>query len=649
MISSNKPQNIIAICCATLRELSVLEPIDMICQTANEHGMGVQIFQSFEELDVETEVNRGEEKVFDLINYDILCGMVIFGEKIKNKQIIQRMIDEAAKRDIPVVSFDQKNEGCHNVTFDYADAFEQLVRHLVEYHKFQTYFVMAGVKNNSFSDERLDVIRRVFAENNLSLKEEDIAYGDFWEIPTKNAMEEFFETHKELPEAFIALNDTMAMVVIDEIQKRGYKVPDDVVVTGFDGIYLAENFVPKITTAKQQFDKAGNWAVKIIMDYQAGELTDLLDVSIPFTTQIRQSCGCHGVDTSGVTGNIRGLYTEFENCKRFGTYMDQMARRMVANGTVMGFKEDAIASAYFVDNHDNLFICLKKDLLRVDRDFLEAFEKENPKAYADKEKNMVLVAHKGENFAEEFADFSEKELLPSCEKIQKSIPNLLVVTIHDGADIYGYMVANYKIGSRDTYKTKMYTNRLSNAVLLIVQRNLIANSNHELLLAKNKLEEMYNLDPMTGIYNRRGFFQNCSGFLEKKKEGYVTVLSVDLDWLKPINDTYGHQEGDFTIKTLSVCLKEMVGDDGLLARFGGDEFVAMIYQDTITEDMTTSLWENMAARLDIKKKEAEKPYDISCSLGAVTQEWKPDLDVETMISASDKILYAMKRKHHANI
>ncbi|MCQ2521979.1 MAG: GGDEF domain-containing protein [Lachnospiraceae bacterium] len=650
MAQEIKKKNVIAVCCATLRELSVLDPLDAICQTANAYGLKVQIFQSFEELTEETELNRGEKTVFELINYEMLCGMIVFSEKIQNQEIVENLILKARLYGIPVVSFDKKMQHCCNLTFDYANAFEKIVRHLVEEHHFNDIFVMAGMKGNEFSEVRIEVVRKVLAEHGLTLTEHRIAYGDFWEIPTKAAMDKFFEENNPLPEAFIALNDTMATVIIDEVQKRGYRVPEDVAVTGFDGIFLAENYVPKITTAKQQYDVAGKKAVDLIKDYIDHKDMDYHDVSVPFKVQISQSCGCQDVDVSGVTGKIRGLHADFSTSKRFATYMDQMTRWMLAKRNMEGFLDAAQGYSGFVDLHDRMFLCLDKNFLKEDVSYIPVLEEAGISLDKDCDKDMVLVMETCRSGQNEhlggLQEFSREEILPKAASVMELVPNMLITSLHVGYDIYGHVVMDYQIGNHDAYKTRMYVNKLDNMLFLLKQQWLLTSSNLELIRTKNKLEEMYGLDPMTGINNRRGFFQKYPGMLRGKKGGYVTVFSVDLDRLKPINDTYGHNEGDFAIKALSDALVDVVGDKGICARFGGDEFVALLYEAEESVDATTLFWNAMMERLSAIKEKNKKVYMLQCSLGAVTEPWDDSLVIENMISRSDKVLYEMKRKHH---
>ena len=643
-----KRKNIIAVCCATLRELSVLEPMDAICEKANELGFSVQIYQAFEEIAGNQDVYEGEESVFDLINYEEISGLIIFSERIKDNDTVNKLIENANKNNVPVVSFDRKEKNCINVTFDYADAFEQIVRHLVEHHKFKDFFIMAGMKDNSFTDERLDVVRKVFAENNIAFRDEDIAYGEFWDWPTRAAMNEFFESGRKIPEAFIAMNDTMATIVIDELQKHGYKVPEDTVVTGFDGIYLADYFVPRLTTAKQQFDLAGAKAVEAICDKLNGKRHDKTDILIPFKMRIQQSCGCKGVDISRIAANVSELYSDFESSKRFSGFMEEMLRRMLVNISVDRFRHEANGYSHFLDNHDRVLACVYKEFLKIDDKSYISLCTQNPELAMNDEKDMVVLVDGGKatDHSFELKDFKKIDKLPDMDDYISGAKNIIIVPLHTGSEIYGHAVLNYTIGNRDAYKTKTYINKLSNMLFLIRQQNKLANSNRELMVMKNQLEEMYITDPMTGIFNRRGFYQKYEELKSIKTEGSATLVSVDLDDLKKINDTFGHQEGDYAIKSLSDALSEIVGSNGLYARFGGDEFVALIFDLEVVDNITDRIYEDITRKLIKCEKDGNKPYKLRCSLGAYQTEWSKSSDMEKLINSSDKLLYNMKKLHH---
>lgn len=89
--------------------------------------------------------------------------------------------------------------------------------------------------------------------------------------------------------------------------------------------------------------------------------------------------------------------------------------------------------------------------------------------------------------------------------------------------------------------------------------------------AQARLEELVRRDPLTGVLNRRGFFEVC----EQRPPGDTTVVTVDVDHFKQVNDRWGHDAGDLVLRQFASVLVATVGEDGWVARTGGDEFVVL--------------------------------------------------------------------------
>jgi len=100
----------------------------------------------------------------------------------------------------------------------------------------------------------------------------------------------------------------------------------------------------------------------------------------------------------------------------------------------------------------------------------------------------------------------------------------------------------------------------------------------ELEEKNRELQELAYYDPLTGLPNRRFFFEHASLIFEevKRYEKPLSLLVMDIDHFKEINDTYGHDVGDMVLKTFAGLLRGIVRKSDICARFGGEEFVVLL-------------------------------------------------------------------------
>ncbi|RSL32402.1 diguanylate cyclase [Salibacterium salarium] len=161
----------------------------------------------------------------------------------------------------------------------------------------------------------------------------------------------------------------------------------------------------------------------------------------------------------------------------------------------------------------------------------------------------------------------------------------------------------------------------------------------------NEKEVMYLAyhDSLTGLANRYSFKQKAEKLIaeEKKSDGYkLSLLLMDLDNFKQINDTFGHHTGDEVIQHISRVIKDLLPDDGFAARLGGDEFAILLIEEgrTTAESFVRKYLEKM-----------QEPFftesisiPLSCSIGIsyVTDEVS---DVNQLQKQSDRAMYAAKR------
>jgi diguanylate cyclase (GGDEF)-like protein len=160
------------------------------------------------------------------------------------------------------------------------------------------------------------------------------------------------------------------------------------------------------------------------------------------------------------------------------------------------------------------------------------------------------------------------------------------------------------------------------------------------------MAEMHMRDSMTGMYNRRGFYNKAPEFIQKYNgKGEYVLISADLDMLKMINDTYGHDMGDKAIKSAADILCEVGGDKSVCARFGGDEFVLL----TVTENADSYISEfesRLNKILDGVNAESGYPFELSVSCGCAKLENSYFQRIDDIIKIADVQMYENKRRRH---
>jgi diguanylate cyclase (GGDEF)-like protein len=165
----------------------------------------------------------------------------------------------------------------------------------------------------------------------------------------------------------------------------------------------------------------------------------------------------------------------------------------------------------------------------------------------------------------------------------------------------------------------------------------------EFVIYEHKLIEMSRLDPLTRLFNRSHLEQGLIGDL-KRSERFGTALSVimiDIDCFKSINDSFGHLCGDQVIRQIASLLKETVRQIDLVGRYGGEEFCCIL-PETDAESACV-----LAERLRQTVEQAElgpegHPLHVTISLG-VAESGESCNTLETLIKAADDALYASKR------
>src|SRR5579883_515522 len=193
-------------------------------------------------------------------------------------------------RPLTVVSTAYELEGWPSVVVDNERGMRTILEHLVVAHGRRRIAFIRGPEANQEAERRFAIYRQVLAEHGLSFDPALVCQGTFLRPSGVAAANDLVDRGVRF-DALAAANDMMALGAMWVLRSRGLRLPDDVVVVGFDDIYEGRFAVPSLTTVRQPYRELGRTAVRLALEGIAGERAPRW-VSLPAELVRRRSCGC---------------------------------------------------------------------------------------------------------------------------------------------------------------------------------------------------------------------------------------------------------------------------------------------------------------------------------------------------------------------
>ena len=597
---------------------------------AEKDDFDIFVFLSFASYSTHRTLMQGELNIYKLCDPAEYDGVVIFSTMLNSDETVMEIVENAKKKSVPVVSLGMEIDGVPSVTIGNAAGIREVVRHLIEDHGVKDVVFIGGTEDHVDSRERLDVTREVMAEHGLKLKDKDIGYGKWSNRRTIEALDKILGGRKKLPDAIICANDIMALAVCTELEKRGVDVPSRVKVTGFDNIENGTIFFPALTTVKQDFETVAHKACEIIYGKPYSKKKPPRIV-VPTVSVIAESCGCENIEY----GKLRRLYCKhsFQRTQddNLVEQNERVMRERIADVSDYEDMKEKLQHHY-LNNHQyegSAFYMVFngeyfEDVMASDEEICAGGLK------GDLDVGVAIKDHKLLNVK----SVSSVDLIPAYKKKKKEQHVYYLMPLHYMHYNYGYAVF-----TDDPYVLKesmIYT------YLEKLQQSL------RLLRINLRLKQLYDKDPMTGLYNRFGYENKALPLYQQSLEklSRMTVLFVDINSMKRINDNYGHEQGDIAIKTVAAAIEDNLQKDWVAVRYGGDEFLVIVPGCGTQKAATVKA--RIEERLEQRKKAAALPYTLTASIGFVTTDPKnrPKADLWDYVREADALMYLIKKRMH---
>lgn len=541
-----------------------------------------------------------------------------------------KLLDALGQRaKCPVITFREENDKYYNVLANTSQSIPSLVEHFVEVHGITNIAFLAGYEGHVDGEARLQSYLAEMKKRKLPLPKNAVFRGDMWKFKGEEAYRFFFAEEESAPKAVICANDYMARALCEALQRHGKRVPEDVLVSGFDDVMEADCNEPRLTTIAVDFEEMARTAIRLVGRFCAGEHCEK-NTYVPAVAKFRKSCGCeenHKEETRKVKyskmlddfmhhHSLQSYFSiDMDGCSDF----EEMYRLIGGNLNLVG-------------NYKDFYLCM--------------FEQKNRQGYLsfsnEITKNVVLKLgyQNGRKLKETEIEFEQKELLPP-EFTREETQIFHFTLLHNRNKCFGYTAVSYQ-NAEDIFDVFFHD---WNLTISLAINELMIRGRLQHMIRLN--EENSVTDYLTGLLNRRGLERKVRRKWEQwsQDEKRVAFYSIDLDGLKFINDTFGHKEGDLAITTVADAIKEALGEGDIAARTGGDEFVIVIVEPELSGQ---ELFEQKFAWQLEKSSQKIELFDVSASIGSFCTVITDELAYDACVSQCDEEMYRQKKAKKCN-
>ncbi len=610
-----------------------------IASSAAEFDLNISAFISFSGALDNPRHDTGEFNIFNLPDFSDFDGAILLTNTLAYQPVVNDILARIKAAGIPAVSIDNDIPYLYHIGIDNKTAMRQITEHMIKKHGFTKFAYISGPQDNPESADRMSAFLEVLKENNISVNDDYIYYGDFRAPSGRAAVESLLSKADGLPQAIICANDVMAASAINRLSDEGLSVPDDIAVTGFDNTYSNHNYQVELTSVERPLSLSGRLACKMLYNH-FNNLSQKRNIILNMSAKFTESCGCCENILSDISEfkklNYRN-YLKFQRSQDYSMVINKLSCDLLACNTFHEYIDSLKKFVVSIDPEEFYFcLCENWDSdSAVDITSSDVIGNINiPDKYT--EDMIAAIAYVRGEFYQPHK-IASRSIIPSIADNDGSGKFYYVIPLHFAERCLGYMVIlNAKIPLHNSM-FETFCISVSNSLENI--RKLIC-----LEYAVDRLGKLYVQDTFSGIYNRNGFIQaTAQQYHECVTQGKeVMLMFIDLDGLKKINDTYGHSVGDNAIRNVADVLRQSCVNGEVYCRFGGDEFI--VFGADYTEHSAKQLTDTILQNIEAINESKINPFKLSASTGYVIAVPTENEDIFDFVTDADKKMYYEKRK-----
>ena len=610
-------QKLIAVCLSQVHNLLNTAFLNELSRAGADEGYGVVVFNTPLDFYWYQSENKVPRAVYRAIRYDLFDAFFIICHSFHDDGLIREMVDKAQAHHVPVVLIGMDLPGCWTVTNDYEEGYKDLLRHVIRDHGAKDTYFIAGLKDEPNSEGRLKCYLDVLEEFGLPLGRQ-IAYGNYWSRPTVEIVRKLLRSRNKMPDAIFCANDAMAIAVCDTLRKEGLRVPEDVIVTGFDGMPAAYMARPRLTTCCDDPRSLAEQVIGLIRRIKAGEHPPYT-IMHPFKPVFSESCGCPSLENDRF--DALSVFRRSEALSNHENDLYHTVERLIAQKDPESFLR-MLSTSILPDS----YICLNKRLLGIYSGLDYS---------ADSiEEDLLCISSREQEDQMSITECALSDLHPP-EGLETGIT--LFHTLHTGSVVCGFYAAH----TRDLDNDAQLIKRVSDVLNLVFTIHL-GNARQQQLI--HHLDSTLYMDSVTGLNNLKGltrWYEEYSAS-EANRLRPLALSVYSIHRYNYIYENYGMNETEEIVRLVANRLSSSNPNALMIARISGDQFVVMDSGETPesigrTINRSTSDFFN---QIESCNASSARPYYVEVNCGCTTMDggWK-ETALENLIKLALGELY----------
>ena len=605
---------------------------DFLCEldrAASAAGYGLLVFNSSMDWYWSHHGGNVTGCVYDMIRYDLLSALVILHGNLYDTEQMERMIHCARAAKIPVLYLGGRHPLCESVIDDYEETYKDLIRHLVRDHGVRDSFYIAGLKDEDNSRLRLRCWQEVMEEFGLPCGPENFAYGNYLDTVALQILHSLIAERDRLPRAIICANDSMAAAVSDALRQSGRRVPEDVIVTGFDGTPFSYLARPQLTTCSCNNADLARIVMDRILAFDPGrELPEEQPVfTHRYSMVLSESCGCKGI----VHERFNPVYTLRQADMLFNheNTLYYAVDRMLDEKDLYGFL-GRIGEMLLPDSA----LYLNRNLLETNPDIDHML--------THPEEELLMIPHCEADVTPALRKVYLRDMpLPSDARTGTTIINI----VHSDVRVCGY----YAVHTDDLPGDAQLIKRLSDILNLVASVQLGRMRQQQLVA---RLENNLYMDSIAGLSNLKGLTRWYDQYIaqENARSRVLSVSVYGLPRYSWIYETYGMAETEEAVRIVTRALLTSNPEALHIARISEDLFAVIDApaDEAILSAMIVRNGTLFFRQIEQYNSGTSKPYFLEVSSGVthLDRNWSP-VPLQSLISMAVGELYLNRLRENS--